>query len=88
MTYSVSQWGPTETAAGEEAAFTVDAATGAVRVAAPLDRERRAAHHLLLTARDAGRPQLLTTAHLFITGMAIASPLNDYHLISINSKLN
>ncbi|XP_075972507.1 FAT atypical cadherin kugelei isoform X2 [Anticarsia gemmatalis] len=51
---------------GAEGAFTVDESTGAVRVAAPLDREVRAHYHLVLTASDAGRPPLLTTAHLFV----------------------
>ncbi|XP_045763036.1 fat-like cadherin-related tumor suppressor homolog isoform X2 [Maniola jurtina] len=63
VSYSLSAWGDAES----EAAFAVDARTGAVRVAVPLDREARAAHHLLLTASDAGRPRLLTTAHLFVT---------------------
>ncbi|XP_047519236.1 fat-like cadherin-related tumor suppressor homolog isoform X1 [Pieris napi] len=47
--------------------FVVNASSGAVRVAAPLDAELVAHHHLLLTATDGGRPALLTTAHLFIT---------------------
>nr|XP_034825226.1 fat-like cadherin-related tumor suppressor homolog [Maniola hyperantus] len=63
VSYSLSAWGDAQAAA----AFAVDARSGAVRVAAPLDREARAAHHLLLTASDAGRPRLLTTAHLFVT---------------------
>ncbi|XP_059061183.1 fat-like cadherin-related tumor suppressor homolog, partial [Achroia grisella] len=54
---------------GGEAAdsFAVEPATGAVRVAAPLDCETRSEYHLLVTATDGGRPPLLTTAHLFIT---------------------
>ncbi|XP_064074743.1 fat-like cadherin-related tumor suppressor homolog [Vanessa tameamea] len=64
VTYSLSPWGPEMIE--EEAPFAIDAATGDVRVSSPLDRERRAAHHLLLTATDSGRPRLLTTAHLFI----------------------
>lgn len=68
MTYSLSAWGP-EGETGEELAFAVDPATGEVSVAGQLDRERRTAHHLLVTATDGGRPQLLTTAHLFITGV-------------------
>ncbi|KAL0839199.1 hypothetical protein ABMA28_015971 [Loxostege sticticalis] len=47
--------------------FSVDSATGDVRVAAPLDCETRSSYHLLVTAADATRPPLLTTAHLFIT---------------------
>ncbi|XP_032512432.2 fat-like cadherin-related tumor suppressor homolog isoform X2 [Danaus plexippus] len=66
VTYSLSAWGP-EGETGEELAFAVDPATGEVSVAGQLDRERRTAHHLLVTATDGGRPQLLTTAHLFIT---------------------
>ncbi|CAH1634963.1 unnamed protein product [Spodoptera littoralis] len=62
VTYSLSEM---DTAA--EGAFTIDAATGTVRVAAPLDRETRAHYHLLVTATDAGRPPLVTTAHLFIS---------------------
>lgn len=62
MTYSLS-----EMDAAAEGAFTIDPATGAVRVAAPLDRETRAHYHLLVTAADAGRPPLVTTAHLFIS---------------------
>lgn len=53
---------------GAELPFAVHAGSGDVRVAAPLDAEARAAYHLLLTAADAGRPPLATTAHLFITG--------------------
>lgn len=48
------------------ALFRVDAATGAVRVAASLDAEARASHHLVLTASDRGRPPLRTTAQLFV----------------------
>ena len=70
VSYSLSLWGPAGTVE-QEAVFAVDAVSGAVRVAAALDRERCAEHHLLLTARDAGRPQLLTTAHLFIAGTHI-----------------
>ncbi|XP_072941689.1 fat-like cadherin-related tumor suppressor homolog isoform X2 [Epargyreus clarus] len=66
VSYSLTAWGP-EADAEEAALFTVDAQSGEVRVAAPLDRERRAEHHLLLTATDRGRPTLLTTAHLFVT---------------------
>ncbi|RVE45661.1 hypothetical protein evm_009676 [Chilo suppressalis] len=61
--YSLSGYG-SESAAAE---FSVEPRSGAVRVAAALDRERRAAYHLLVTAADSGRPALLTTAHLFIT---------------------
>lgn len=66
ITYSVSGY------TGGEAVpeFSVEAATGRVRVAAPLDAEARAEFHLLVTASDAGRPPLLTTAHLFITGQS------------------
>ncbi|XP_052738209.1 fat-like cadherin-related tumor suppressor homolog isoform X2 [Bicyclus anynana] len=62
VAYSLAAWG-----GADEPPFAVDARTGEVRVAAPLDAERRAEHHLLLTARDAGRPPLLTTAHLFVS---------------------
>ncbi|CAB3222731.1 unnamed protein product [Arctia plantaginis] len=62
VTYSLSA-----AEAGAAGAFSVDSATGAVRVAAPLDREARAHYHLQLGATDGGRPPLLTTAHLFIT---------------------
>ncbi|XP_026738536.1 fat-like cadherin-related tumor suppressor homolog [Trichoplusia ni] len=62
ITYSL-----TEMDSAAEGAFAVEPTTGAVRVAAALDRETRAHYHLLVTATDAGRPPLLTTAHLFIT---------------------
>ncbi|XP_047023780.1 fat-like cadherin-related tumor suppressor homolog [Helicoverpa zea] len=62
VTYSLSEMG-----SAAEGAFAIDADTGAVRVAAPLDRETRAQYHLLVTATDGGRPALLTTAHLFVT---------------------
>ncbi|CAG9791699.1 unnamed protein product [Diatraea saccharalis] len=64
--YSLSGYGP-EASAAPTAEFSVDARSGDVRVAAPLDRERRASYHLLVTATDRGRPALLTTAHLFIS---------------------
>lgn len=63
VTYSLAE---IESAA--EGAFIIEPTTGAVRVGAPLDRESRAHYHLLVTATDAGRPPLLTTAHLFMTG--------------------
>lgn len=63
VTYSLS-----EMDSAASGAFTIEPGTGAVRVAAPLDREARAHYHLLLGAADAGRPPLLTTAHLFVTG--------------------
>ncbi|XP_060800580.1 fat-like cadherin-related tumor suppressor homolog isoform X2 [Amyelois transitella] len=50
-----------------EPAFSIDAESGEVRVAAALDREQKQDYHLLVTASDGGRPTLLTTAHLFIT---------------------
>ncbi|PZC80059.1 hypothetical protein B5X24_HaOG215400 [Helicoverpa armigera] len=62
VTYSLSEMG-----SAAEGAFAIDPDTGAVRVAAPLDRETRAQYHLLVTATDGGRPALLTTAHLFVT---------------------
>lgn len=52
--------------AGAEGAFIVEPSTGAIRVAAPLDRETRAHYHLLVTATDGGRPALLSTAHVFV----------------------
>ncbi|XP_039746236.1 fat-like cadherin-related tumor suppressor homolog [Pararge aegeria] len=63
VSYSLAAWG----GADGPLPFAVDARSGLVRVAAPLDRELRAAHHLTLTARDAGSPPQLTTAHLFVT---------------------
>lgn len=50
------------------ALFSIDAALGAVRVAAPLDAETRDSHHLVVTASDRGRPALCTTVHLFVAG--------------------
>lgn len=47
--------------------FTVDGSSGAVAVAAALDREQRAAHHVLLLATDRGAPALSTSAHLFVS---------------------
>ncbi|CAK1577864.1 unnamed protein product [Parnassius mnemosyne] len=66
VTYSVQEWGAVEGVEEREPQFAVSA-RGEVRVAAPLDREARARHHLLLAAADAGRPALRTTAHLIIT---------------------
>ncbi|CAG4938447.1 unnamed protein product [Parnassius apollo] len=66
VTYSVSEWDAEEGAGKGAAQFSVSA-RGEVRVAAALDREARARHHLLLAASDAGRPALCTTAHLLIT---------------------
>lgn len=56
------------------AEFSIEPATGVVRVAAPLDAETRAAYHLRVIATDAGRPPLHSTAHLFITGECRRSP--------------
>ncbi|XP_068628013.1 fat-like cadherin-related tumor suppressor homolog [Battus philenor] len=67
VTYALSWWGAAGEAAGEVLPFSVEAASGAVRVAGALDRETRAEYHLLVTASDGGRPALLTTAHIFIT---------------------
>lgn len=64
MTYSLSALG----GGADVEEFSIEPSTGAVRVAMPLDAETRAAHHLRLTASDAGRPALHSTAHLFITG--------------------
>jgi hypothetical protein len=63
VSYSLSGYGTEQTAPE----FSIDA-RGDVRVAVPLDCERRATYHLLVTATDNGRPRLLTTAHLFVTG--------------------
>ncbi|KAJ0179077.1 hypothetical protein K1T71_004789 [Dendrolimus kikuchii] len=49
-----------------EPAFAIDAHSGELRVAEPLDREARAHYHLSVTAADGGRPPLLTTAHVFV----------------------
>ncbi|KAH9632151.1 hypothetical protein HF086_006585 [Spodoptera exigua] len=65
VTYSLSEMN-----SAAEGAFVIDPSTGTVRVAAPLDRETRAHYHLLVTATDAGRPPLVTTAHLFISRKA------------------
>ncbi|XP_041973434.1 fat-like cadherin-related tumor suppressor homolog [Aricia agestis] len=61
IVYSLASWGDEGAAA-----FAVDERSGAVRVAAALDRETRATHHLLVTATDAGRPPLATTVHLIV----------------------
>ncbi|VVD05387.1 unnamed protein product [Leptidea sinapis] len=70
--YSVAAW----RAAADDAAagsFAIDEQSGALRVATPLDRERRADHHLLVTATDAGSPPLSTAVHVFIA----ISDVND-----------
>ncbi|CAH2063954.1 unnamed protein product, partial [Iphiclides podalirius] len=67
VTYSLSRWGPAGWGAGEAEPppFSVSEA-GEVRVAAPLDREARALHHLLVTASDGGRPPRRSSAHLLL----------------------
>lgn len=62
VTYSVGAAG-----GAPAPAFAIDARTGELRVAEPLDRETLARYHLSVTATDGGRPALLTTAHVFIT---------------------
>ncbi|XP_063375219.1 fat-like cadherin-related tumor suppressor homolog [Cydia amplana] len=46
------------------ALFSLDATSGALVLAAPLDAETSAEHRLLVTAKDGGRPALADTAHL------------------------
>ncbi|KAL4703437.1 hypothetical protein ACJJTC_010025 [Scirpophaga incertulas] len=70
ITYSLSGYG-SQPAAPE---FSVDPHTGELWLVGALDCERRDAYHLLLVARDNGRPPLNTTAHVFITGEFSVDP--------------
>ncbi|KAI8439842.1 hypothetical protein MSG28_001311 [Choristoneura fumiferana] len=60
ITYSLS--GDNESLA----LFSLDATTGSLRLAAPLDAETRSAHRLLAAAADGGRPALRSTAHVVL----------------------
>ncbi|XP_041642272.1 protocadherin Fat 4 [Cheilinus undulatus] len=58
---------------GGEGRFSVHPLSGALSVAAPLDRETRAEYELLLVAEDQGRPSRSATASLLVQ----VSDIND-----------